>query len=78
MYGGVCACQSRCSQKSEASDAPEAGVTGSYELPDVSTRNQTQVLSKTSILSDQLSHLCSPHFGAISIHFHLIIESMAV
>lgn len=43
-------------QRPEASDASEVGVTGHCELPDVSTRKQTQVLSKTSMLSDQLDH----------------------
>lgn len=52
-------------QRPEASDASEIGVTGHCELPDVSTRKRNQVLSKTSTLSEQLSHRFHPHCGVI-------------
>lgn len=52
-------------QRPEASDTSEIGLTGHCEFPDVSTRKQTQVLSKTSTLSDQLDHCFHPHCGVI-------------
>lgn len=40
----VCTYECRCSQRPEIKDAPRAGGTGGYSLPDIGVRSRTQVL----------------------------------
>lgn len=48
LIGCMCVCVCTWGGQKKVSDPPRAGVTGSFKLPDVGAKNQTQVSAKAA------------------------------